>query len=318
MPLYFENFSSLFDENPSATYDYNFEKFEEMVQKCASAAVRDVRLAWTNNKVIGRDIDINISMINKVIASYKQSSFGKDWDDSYIMRVRDEFVFLIWTELRRSCHNQKHYDLILPVIFFRCIMQNEFNPASVKNRVTELKDYQSLIAQEVELQGLSDDDLDDLYLKEEWINRRSPWIKTFESGEVLGVKLYQLEDNEKSFYELISEAERLAIKANFNTNEAIPQAVRIACNGFFPLKDKYELVKSCSEYARVGCFLYDLLEATSDSKQPLDTILRLYMIAEIHKVLNCTGYIIRGEAYLGDTKSKERPLLRFNNVKEKS
>ena len=47
---YLENFSSLFDENPSARYMQYFEKFEEMVQKCAVAAVRDTRLTWKNNQ----------------------------------------------------------------------------------------------------------------------------------------------------------------------------------------------------------------------------------------------------------------------------
>ena len=210
-----------------------------------------------------------------------------------------------------TCAMIRHYDLILPVIFFRCIMLNEFNPDSVNNRASELKDQLAKEVQDIAPEELSANYFNNLQEDPKWIGRRSPWIKNYDSGDVLAVKLYQFEENERSFREIVSEAEKLAIEAKFDTNIYIPPAVRIACNGFFHLKDKYEIVKSCSEYARVGCFLYDLLKATANDEQILDTILRLYMIAEVHTVLCCTGYIIRGESYTGNLQYKERPLLRF-------
>ena len=318
MYAYLENFSSLFDENPSAMYSLHFEKFEEMVQKCAAAAVRDTRIAWDNNKDFLTDIDLNAPLINKIISAYKNSCIGKDLKDFYIRRVRDEFTFLAIEELKRSCHNQEHYDLILPVMFFRCIMLNEFNPKSVENRESDLKKLLS----EDELTNSKDltwpewsaDDFDAYFAGEKWAKRQNKWSKTYDSGAILTVKLYQLEDNKKTFYKVISAAEKDAVKVNFRTNNAVPPAVRVACTGFFPLKDQYETVKRCSEYARIGCFLYDLLEATANKEQPLDTILRLYMIAEVHNVLSCTGYIIRGEAYSGKVGEKERPLSRFDKV----
>lgn len=311
MYFYIQNFSSLFEDNPSAMYDHRFINFEAMVQQCAATAVSETRRAWDNGKILSHEIDINLPLINKIIAAYKSSCFGKDLPDFYIRRVRDEFIFLAGTELLRSCHHQVHYDLILPVIFFRCIMLNEFNPDSVNNRVSELKDQLAKEIQDIALEELPENYFDNLQEDPKWIGRSSPWTKTYDSGDVLAVKLYQFEENERSFRNIVSEAEKLAIEAKFDTNIYIPPAVRIACNGFFHLKDKYEIVKSCSEYARVGCFLYDLLAATANDAQILDTILRLYMIAEVHTVLSCTGYIIRGEAYTGNLQYKERPLLRF-------
>ena len=315
---YLENFSSLFDLNPSDRYMQYFEQFEQMVQKCAVAAVRDTRLTWKNNQDFNSRIDLNIPLINKIIVAYKNSCFGSGLETFYIRRVRDEFIFLAGTELKRSCHNQAHYDLILPVIFFRCIMQNEFNPESVQDRQAELKkqlsEEEMNNTQEIELSELPADYFNSLEHNEKWINRRSPWVKNYDSGELLTAKLYQLEENKTAFHKVLSSAEKEAMKADFYTNEAIPLAVRIACAGFFPLKDHYEDVKYCSEYSRIGCFLFDLLEATANKDQTLDTILRLYMITQIHDVLISTGYIIRGEAYSGNTGKTERPLLRFNEV----
>lgn len=255
-----------------------------MVQKCAAAAVRDVRLAWTNSRLAEEKININLPLINRIIAAYKSSCFGKDLSDFYIKRVRDEFVFLVGTELMRSCHNQAHYDLMLSILFFRCIMVNECNPDSVKDREAELKSQLSEKElnnnQEINLSELPDNYFDACLENEKWVKRRSPWIRNYDSGEPLTIKLYQLEENKKAFYNAISAAEREAIKANFHTNDAVPLSVRVACTGFFPLKDQYETVTRCSEYSRIGCFLYDLLDATANKEQPLDTILKLYMIAE--------------------------------------
>lgn len=318
MYAYLDNFSSLFDENPSAMYSHHFAKFEEMVQKCAAAAVRDTRIAWKNNSDSLADIDLNVPLINKIISAYKNSRVGMNLKDFYIRRVRDEFTFLAIEELKRSCHNQEHYDLILPVIFFRCIMLNEFNPESVKNREEDLKNQltedELTNSKDLQWPEWSADNFDAYFADEKWAKRKSKWIKTYDSGGILTVKLYQLKTRKKSFYKVISAAEKEAVKVNFRTNNAVPPAVRIACTGFFPLKDQYETVKRCSEYARIGCFLYDLLEATANKEQPLDTILRLYMIAEVHDVLSCTGYLIRGEAYPGKTNEKEQPLSRFDKV----
>lgn len=318
MYQYFENFSSLFDENPSVMYAHHFENFEEMVQKCAIAAVRDTRLAWDNGRNIilniDHDIDLNIPLIDKIIASYKRSCFGKGLSDFYINRVRNEFIFLIGTELKRSCYNQVHYDLILPVIFFRCIMLNEFNPETVKGRDSDLNKQLSQEDKNTTLPELSADNLERFQQDEKWAKRQYNWPKKYDSGEILSVKLYQVENNKDPFFKLLSEAEKEANKAKFSTNDAVPPAVRIACNGFFHLKDKYEIVISCSEYARVGCFLYDLLLTTANKNQPLDTILRLYMVAEVHDVLSCTNFIVRGEAYSGNSSEKERPLLRFDKT----
>ena len=110
---------------------------------------------------------------------------------------------------------------------------------------------------------------------------------------------------------MISTAEDLAIKTKFKTNEAIPLPMRIACEGIFPLKEKYETVKYCSEYARVGCFLYDLLKAASDGRPQLDMLLRLYMVPEVHDVLRNTRHIIRGYGYSSSDKNKQRPLKQY-------
>ena len=105
----------------------SFDIIEKMIQDCAASAVRETRLAWRYEKILSRNININKELINKIITCYQKSNFGAGLCSRYIKRVKDEFLSIVYSELVRSCHNQAHYDLILPIIFFRCIMQNEFN-----------------------------------------------------------------------------------------------------------------------------------------------------------------------------------------------
>lgn len=279
-----------------------FESLEDMIQLCAASAVRDTRRAWKNGKPLidGDKIDLNFDLVNELIKSYRESSFGKGFSTAYIKRVKEEFLFLINAELKHCCHSQEHYNLILPVIFFRCIMQDEFNHRSAKVREKELgmrtpqpeenneEQWEEIAAHN---KVYEEDDKD-------WIKRDRTWTRNYDSGKPLSVELYKMETQQKEFHDIIRETEDLAISRNFKENGAIPAEVRIACEGFFQLKDKYEIVKKYSENAKVGCFLYDLLQATADNQRPLNTILRLYMIAEVHDVLSYTDHLKIGRAHV--------------------
>ena len=294
-----------------------FESLEAMIQLCAASAVRDTRRAWKNGKTLidGDKIDLNFDLVNKLIKSYKESTFGKGFSTAYIKRVKEEFLFLINAELKHCCHSQEHYNLILPVIFFRCIMQDEFNHRSAKIRESELDLRASEPEESSEEQWEEIAAHNKVYEEDDkdWIKRERTWTRNYDSGKLLSVELYQMETQQDIFHDIIREAEDLAISRNFKANGAIPAEVRIACEGFFQLKDKYEIVKKYSENAKVGCFLYDLLQTTADIQRPLDTILRLYMIAEVHDVLSYTGHLIRGEAYaaINAEEDKEQPLKQF-------
>lgn len=300
---------------------YNFatelEAIERMVQECAANAVRDTRLAWKYGKKLSHSIDVNATLINKLIKCYQNSWFGHDLSLHYIKRVKDEFLSLVYNELRRSCHNQEHYDLILPIIFFRCIMVNEFNYDSAKTRQSRLeKDLHLLYSDSDEvLRDGIDNCCDCPDENDAWNNRKCKWEKNFDSPDVLSVTVYHLDDSAKKFTEVVSEAEEQAIRVNFKTNEFISLAVRVACEGIFPLKNIYKEIKECSEYSRAGCFLYDLLIESANEKQPLDTILRLYMIPEVHDVLTKTRHIISGRGYFPSKKDKQRPLSQYYAAK---
>lgn len=187
-------------------------------------------------------IDVNTNcdttLINKLIKCCQTSWFGHDLSLHYIKRVKDEFLSLIYNELRRSCHNQEHYDLILPIIFFRCIMVNEFNHDSAKSRQSRLeKDLRLLYGDSDEvLQDRIDNCCDCPDENDAWNKRKCKWAKNFDSQDVLSVPLYHLDDSTKEFTEIVSEAEEQAIRVNFNANEFIPLTVRVACEGIFPLK----------------------------------------------------------------------------------
>ena len=268
-----------------------FANVEEMIRLCAHSAVRDTRIWFDGDRPLAEDINPDFGVILKLIGCYKESTFAEGTDNDYKARVDTLFRDVAVEKLPNACRNQVHYDLILPVLMFYFIMKNESNPESIAVRVGKNKEKQKRTGENIR------------------------WSLKIQK-EPLKIALARKNRKEASFARVIASARSVALKENFDKNELIPDNVKEACMGIFSLEDQYEKIQLCSEYARAGCFLRKLLVAADKGSKPLDTILRLYMIAELHEILTCTRFALEGVGS-GNNGTIDKPLEYYVNVKRK-
>lgn len=258
---------------------------EEMIAQCAHLAVAAVKSKLYSSRAVENSVVANPSNIYACVNCYKESDYGCRMDKDYQLRIDRLFRDIADNHLPMACYNQEHYDLILPVLMFHYIATYESNSESATKRAGLNKDKQKNNGADIK------------------------WGKTFPKKPATLV-INRKERKEQSFVKAITAADKIAHDNQFASNDLIPGNVKTACEGIFSLSDQFEKVKLCAEYSRAGCFLYDLLSADKKNQTPLNTLLRLYMVSELHDILPNTRYILRGEAYIPQA-ADQHPLNQY-------
>ena len=258
---------------------------EEMITQCAHLAVAAVKSKLYSSRAVVNSVEANPGNIYTYVNCYKESDYGCRMDKDYQLRIDRLFRDIADNHLPMACYNQTHYDLILPVLMFHYIVTYESNSETATKRAGLNKDKQKNKSEDIK------------------------WGKTF-PDKPASLVIARKERNEASFVKAIATADKNAHDNNFGSNDLIPDNVKTACEGIFSLSDQFEKIKLCAEYSRAGCFLYDLLSADKKNQTPLDTLLRLYMVSELHDILTNTRYILRGEAYMHQA-ADQHPLNQY-------
>ena len=259
------NFEPLYDSR-------EYIHMEEMIQQCAHLALEATKSRLHGGRPLANNAKASPGVILKYMDSYKTSDYATNLPDYYHLRIDKLFRTIAEEKLLRACYNQKHYDLILPVLMFHHILKYEGNKESAISRVNSMRDKANANKDDVQ------------------------WGKAF-LAKPETITIPRLVRNKGNYSKVISATVNTAQEKDLQSNDLIPENVKNAWIGIASLADQYEDIKYCTEYSRAGSFLYDLLSILHNKDNPLDTILRLYMVSELHDVLTNTRYIVRGEAY---------------------
>lgn len=260
------------EENVFEEYSKEYMAIENMIAQCAHLAVAAVKSKLYNSRAVENDVEANPTNIYTCIKCYEHSDYGCRMDNGYRLRIERLFRAIAKENLPMACYNQTHYDLILPVLMFHYIVTYESNSESATKRTGLNKDKQEENGEDIK------------------------WGKSFPKKPA-SLTIARKERNQQAFTKAITAADVIAHENKFAANDLIPANIKTACEGIFSLSDQFENVKLCAEYSRAGCFLYDLLSADQKDRTPLDMILRLHMVSELHDILINTRYILRGEGY---------------------
>lgn len=285
---------------------------EEMVCACAASALRIARLSKGKHANTVKP-KIKTSTVTTLMDCYARSAFSLGYyenvpetqdseneapasnstDDTATTQLKAkcqkykeyiEYNFLTIAEkYAKNCENQSHMDLVLPILFFSLILQNESNPESVSRR-----------ALKIELEGI----------------HSTPW----KSKNPFALSGYKIKDNPKKrlqFQNSVFSLETLAIRQNFYSHPMLVPEVNQALNCSFHIAEEYHKVSFFSEQARIAAFLRDILDQTASSEKPVDTILRMYMVRQMHNVLDWTRLLDSIDPILESQKDEFGLLLRF-------
>ena len=255
---------------------------EDMVSACAESALRLARLG-TGKDTNTDSLKITDETIDKLMECYSRSAFSvrsyEAIEDSNLTnggasepkehtRLQNYYKyirhnFLEATEAyRQNCKSQRHLDLVLPVLFFSLILQNESHAESVSRR-----------ALKIDLEGV----------------HSTPW-KYRNPFKLTGHRITPNPKRNDQFQKTVLSLEPPAIYHDIYKHPMLSPEITKAINGSLRISGEYDKIMFFSEHARIGSFLADILEKMHDSKHPLDTILRMYMVKQMHNIFEWSRF----------------------------
>lgn len=249
----------------------DFRKLNILIAKCANYALEDSKKDFRAQNAYGisqvSDEDFSI-----LWSCYENSDYYKGRNEKYLQFVEDEMRSLVQSTIGPCFKNKNRFEIMLPVIFYSLIVQNESNRATVSRR--ENKVLSALNAEEP------------LPL---W-NLRDPfreWKKVYRPDP----------DEEAIFANKIMDISKQAVEVGLSKNHFIHKAVNDTISFFPELGGCFYHTRFYDDMARAGQFLYYVLKETDDQKKALDTLIRMYCIIELQNVLQSCRAICDNQVY---------------------
>lgn len=292
---------------------------EEMVYACAASALRIARLSKCKHADTVKP-KVNDNTVSTLMDCYARSAFSighyvkiqeaqaneseeevsastddkaASVDDTaatqpktkyqkYMEYIQHNFLAAV-SKYAENCESQNHLDLVLPILFFSLILQNESNSESVSRR-----------ALKIELEGI----------------HSTPW-KSQNPFKLSGHKIKAKAKQRLQFQNSVYSLETLAIRKSYYSHPMLVPEVNQAMTCAFHIAEEYDKVSFFSEQARIGAFLLDILDKTASKEKPVNTILRMYMVKQMHNVLDWTRLFDSADPLMESQKDGLGLLLRF-------
>lgn len=264
-----------------------YEKFlelDQILRECSENALKIAEHGWCFQEKIDNPKnefheDVIEEEIEKLIEIYKESYFAEGTDDNYQLGVMEKFRTCVDAEhldLHVNCVNQEHLKLILPIIFFSLIVQNESNPGAIDRRTRTDRSWQKMNPY-APLYGIkSKKGSDDI-----------PAINAFRGRKVISTE-------ETEFNEKISDFRKWFDSNKNGISKYMSLEFLSLIEDILSLENRYDYVIAYLRYVKAGCLLYDILSKTHVEGRSLDTILRLYMAKNFYDMLAYTEHMTNG------------------------
>lgn len=252
-------------------YASDFRKLNDLIAKCAKCALEDSRKDFRAQNAYGIS-DVSDEDFSILWSCYENSDYYKGRSEKYLQFVEDEMRSLVQGSIGPCFKNKNRFEIMLPVIFYSLIVQNESNRATVARR--ENKVLSALNAGEP------------LPL---W-NLRDPyreWKKVYRPDA----------DEEAIFANKMMDISQQAVKADLSRNLFIHEAVNKTISYFPELCGCFYHTRFYDDMARAGQFLYYVLKETDDQKKALHTLIRMYCLIELQNVLQSCRAICDSKIY---------------------
>ena len=244
-----------------------FLEVVQLVEDCAKVAI----LESENEIKYGKDYPDapNVdSTVKQLLRSYQSSPFAVPEDKSYDEYVKNQVNWLIRDDLSQRFHSSTRSRILTPVLFYSLIMQNESNPETVRHRQVTVKKFAN----------------------DNKLNCAPHWRKINPYKKYK--RIYRPAEPPIFLSEIIEALSSDAKIRFYRENKYISDDAKEAAQYLQHLNGKLHYLQAICAMAQAGSFLYDILEVTQNSNYPLDTILRLYCVAQLQDVVKACRLIV--------------------------
>lgn len=228
----------------------------EVMTRCSRCALSESqadasRLSEFSNRSIGN------GMIDILMACYKRSAFALQNNEEYSQYIKAQFTDIVEVLIPRF-RDRDRMRIMIPVIFYSLILQNERNEATVIRRANKMR-----------------------------ISGNEPMTKWQQRNpyKVCRDTFRPPKDSNKLFaaIEALNAHDQMGA---FYTHQFFSNDAKRAVEQIHHLKANMHYVEYLDFMAKAGLFLRDILEHTHTTGKPLDTIIRMYCIMDLNDVLN--------------------------------
>lgn len=248
--------------------DAEYELLERSFTKCSQLMIKCIQKR-IEGKRKGEAV-LTEAISKKLQGCYERSYFlnsvfsdneinQKKKYTNYVMRNFRQAII----DVRGACVDQNHFNIVLPFVFFSLVVQNESNKETVARRRRLLNE---------ELKNNNGVDGEISVLKSTW-RHKDPFA-------LHKLKIYENFKDSDSYCRKAKEVEDLFYAKDFDTNNLVSDWAKHLAQSFQFMDESYPALVTCSEYAKLGSFLSDILSVTYNKNNPIDTILALYMIVK--------------------------------------
>lgn len=246
-----------------------FDALKEIVGECVSYALRDSKLELNRRQIYSLS-KVDKTLIDDLMGCYKKSNFAKNVEPEYIEFVRTEIIDILCNKLGPAFSDRDRMKIIIPVAFYSLITQNESNQKTVVRRRNKV--YSAAANGK---SGMS------------W-NKRNPYERQLD--------MYFEEDQKEvaRFVRAINNNVKLAEDYHFFENAFVSDQCKEAGSKVSNICEYLRFVHYCSDVARSGKFLLDILSVVHDEKNPLNTIIIMGCINYLTELFTGTRFLIAG------------------------
>lgn len=300
--LRFEQISSVKDMIERTSKDSKEYKDFGRLEKLVSACAREtIDLLLISKSARGSDIvslEVNDDVIEALVKCYSRSGFNRVGNRQYRDFIMNQTMDFVQDSLYHRCIDQDHFDLILPIMFYLVILNNEYNIDTVQRRNRKI--------QKNGIDSVS-------------------WQKKYNFKTMIcnfSDMLYQI--NTSKHEHILSETRRF--KEVLSQSRSGEKSVRKILTILKPLTTKVDMIEELAEIeffsktSNLGLFLLDILRSTHNSNRPMDTLIRLYIMVHIDKrFLMMLRYVSTDTKELINWDSCNEPLwYYFDNIEKES
>lgn len=264
----------------------DFRKLNDLIAKCANCALEDSRKDYRIQKAYGES-NVSDEDFSLLWSCYENSDYSKGVSIDYQQFVESELRYLVQDLIGPCFKNKNRFEIMLPVIFYSLIVQNESNRTTVVRRSNKV-----LSARKNGVTFPS------------W-NLRDPyreWKKVYRPDK----------DEEAVFSSKIKSLSNQASSTDVFHNSFIAKVVKETIPNFTELSECFYHAKFYSDMSRAGQLLYYVLKETDNQTRALDTLIRMYCIIELQNVLQSCRAICDDKIYAACNGYK-----RFKNYSSK-
>lgn len=246
-----------------------FYNLNKVISQCTKYAIQQTQKAINNDREYTGS-QVSNTWFNLMYNCYLESNYVQDMPSEYKEYVRDQLRMHLQNNIGLKFKDQDLLKIMIPVLFYSLVIRHEGKKQTVKRRKNKIDKAKSS-------------------------KKEEPIWKNIDLFRYIDSEYYMDLEKEAAFSKRLATQKSLMEKCAYKDNSIINtnyKDVLALCEKF---EGHLHWLHCLGDIARMGTFLYDVLNIPEDTNHNLNTIIRLQIIESFQNIRQCCSSIIYKE-----------------------